>query len=104
MSSRATSLVGAILYGLFVFLGATSLGFAVLPTLGHATGLDTETEEAFSFLTLEAVPLLGGLSAAAALSYQWLTRLSLPRRVAVYCATSVLAWLMGAATAAVVLG
>ena len=67
-------------------------------------GLDTDAEAAFSFLTLKAVPFLVGLSAAAALSYQWLTGLSVPRRVAVYAATTLLAWLTGAAIAAVILG
>ena len=104
MSSRATLLTGAIVYGILVFLGTAGLGFAVLPTLGRATGLDTETEAALSFITLKAVPLLVGFSAAAALSYQWLTGLSVPRRVAVYSATTVVAWLTGAAIAAVILG
>jgi hypothetical protein len=104
VSSRATLLAGAIVYGLLVFLGTAGLGFVVLPSLGRVTGLDTEAEAAFSFLTLKAVPLLVGFSAAAALSYQWLTGLSVRRRVAVYFATTVLAWLTGAASAAVILG
>ena len=104
MSSRATLLARALVYGLLVFLGTAGLGFVVVPTLGRATGLDTEAEAAFSFLTLKAVPLLVGFSAAAAFSYQWLTGLSVPRRVAVYSATTVLAWLTGAAIAAVILG
>ncbi len=104
MSSRAPTLVGAIVYGLLVFLGTAGLGFVVLPAVGQATGLDTDAEAAFSFLTLKAVPFLVGFSAAAALSYQWLTGLSAPRRVAAYSATTVLAWLTGAAIAAVILG
>lgn len=107
MSSRATLLAGASVYGLLVFLGTAGLGFGVLPAVGHAMGLfpiDTEAEAAFSLVTLKAVPLLVGLSAAAALSYQWLTGLSAPPRVAVYVATTVLAWLTGAAIAAVILG
>ena len=92
------------MYGLLVFLGTAGLGFGVLPMVGRAVGLDSDAEAAFSFLTLEAVPFLVGLSAAAALSYRWLAGLSVPRRVAVYAATTVFAWVAGAAIAAVVLG
>jgi hypothetical protein len=104
VSSRATLLTGAIVYGLLVFLGTAGLGFGVLPTVGRATGLDTEAEAALSFLTLKALPFLVGLSAASALTYQWLTGLSVSHRVAVYTATTVLAWLTGAAIAAAILG
>jgi hypothetical protein len=102
--TRATLIAGAIVYGLVVFLGTAGLGFVVLPTVGRAMGLDPDAEAAFSFLTLKAVPYLVGFSTAATLSYPWLTRLSLPRRVAAYIATAVLAWLTGAAIAAVILG
>ena len=104
MPSRATLLTGAIVYGLLVFLGTAGLGFVVLPVVGHASGLDTEAEAVFSFLTLKAVPFLVGLSAAAALSYRWLTGLSVRRRMCVYVATTAFAWLTGAAIAAVILG
>jgi hypothetical protein len=87
-----------------VFFGTAGVGFVVVPSLARATGLDTEAEAALSFLTLKAVPLLVGFSAAAALSYQWLPPLSIPRRVAVYAGTTVLAWLTGAAIAAGLLG
>jgi len=104
VSSRATILAGAIVYGLFVFLGAAGLGFAVLPAVGRAAGIDNEAEAALSLLTLKAVPLLMGLSAAATLSYESLARFSLPRRAAAYAATILLAWLTGAAVAAALLG
>ena len=104
MSSRAATLVGAIVYGLLVFLGTAGLGFAVLPAVGRVARLDADAETALSFLTLKAVPLLVGFSAAAALSYPWLTGLSGLRRVAVYIVTTGLAWLTGAAIAAVILG
>jgi hypothetical protein len=104
LSSRATLLAGAIIYGLSVFLGTAGLGFVVLPTVGRAWGLDPDSEAAFSFLTLKAVPYLAGFSAAAACSYQRLTGLPASRRVAVYTATTMLTWLTGAAIAAVILG
>ena len=50
------------------------------------------------------VPVLFGLSAAAALAYPRLLRFSRPRRVAVYAATVILVWVAGAAVAAVMLG
>ena len=104
MPFGARHLTGTIVYGFLVFLGTAGLGFVVVPSVGHAMGLDADAEAAFSFLTLKAVPLLVGFSAAAALSYQWLTGLSVPRRIAVYAATTLLAWLTGAGIAAVLLG
>ena len=104
---RATILAGSIIYGLLVFLGTAGLGFVVLPTVGHATGLfpvDTEAEAAFSMVTLKAVPFLASLSTAAAFSYQWLMQLSIVRRLAVYFATTLLAWVTAAAIAVFILG
>jgi lincosamide nucleotidyltransferase A/C/D/E len=103
-SSKVTLLAGASVYGLLVFLGTAGLGFAVLPSVGRAAGLDAEAQAAFSFLTLKAVPFLAGLAAAAALSYPWLRGLTVPRRAAVYAATTAFAWLAGAAIAAAILG
>jgi hypothetical protein len=97
-------LLGATLYGLLVFLGTALLGFAGLPGVGRVAGLDADAQAAFSFLTLKAVPFLAGLAAAAALSYPWLTRLSVARRAAVYAVTTAFAWLAGAAIAALMLG
>jgi hypothetical protein len=107
VSSRATLLAGAVVYGLLVFLGTAGLGFVVLPSVGYHTGLfsiETEAEAAFSLVTLKAVPFLVGLSAGAAFSYRWLMRLSMGRRFAVYAATTVLAWVAGAAVAAFLQG
>ena len=104
MSSRARLLASAIVYGLLVFLGTAGLGFAVLPAVGRVVGIDKDAEAALSFLTLKAVPLLVGLSAAATLSYDRLARLSLRGRAAAYAATTLLVWLTGAAVAAFLLG
>jgi hypothetical protein len=105
--SRTTLFAGAIAYGLLVFLGTAILGFVVLPAIGSASGLfpiDTEANATFSFVTLKAVPVLVGLSAASALSYEWLMGLSLARRAAVYFTTTLLAWVAGAAFALLLLG
>lgn len=107
MPSRTTLLVGSIVYGLLVFLGTAALGFVLLPAIGYATGLfpiQAEAAAAFSLVTLKGVPFLAGLSAAAALSYEWLLGLSAARRVAVYSATTLLAWFTSAAIAAFILG
>lgn len=106
MPSRAALIAKAIAYGLLVFLGSALLGFVVAPAIALATGSfqDTEAQATFSFVTLKAVPLLAGLSAAAAVSYDLLARLSIARRVAVYLATTSITWLTGAAIAAFVLG
>ena len=107
MALNAVRLAGAVAYGLLVFAGTALLGFVVLPPLGYAAGLfaiETDARAAFSLVTLKAVPVMAGLSAAAALSYEWLMRLSLPRRVAAYVATTVLVWLAGAAGAVLALG
>ena len=108
MLSRVPPWLGAIAYGVLVFLGTTGFGFVVAPALGRASGrfpIETEADAVFSLLTLKAVPCLVGLSgAAAALSYAWVARLSVPRRVAVYASTVLLSWLVGAAIAALVLG
>jgi hypothetical protein len=104
---RATILVGCIVYGFLVFLAAALLGFVVLPRFGHASGVfpvDTEAEAAFSMVTLKAVPFLASLSTAAALSYPWLMRHSIARRLAVYCGTVLLAWVAAAAIAVLILG
>ena len=106
MLSRVLPWLGAIAYGVLVFLGATGLGFVVAPALGRASGrfpIETEAEAVFSLLTLKAVPCLAGLSGAAALSYAWVARLSMPRRAAVYATTVLLSWLAGAAIAALLL-
>jgi hypothetical protein len=103
----AKAALGSIVYGFLVFLGTACLGFVVLPSVAHATGLfplDTEAQAAFSMVTLKAVPLLASLSAAAALSYEWLRRRSLALRLAIYCATILLAWTTAAAIAVFVLG
>jgi len=105
--SRATLLGGSIVYALVVFLGTAAIGFVVLPAVGYATGLfaiRAEAEGVFSLLTLKAVPFLVGLSAAAALSFEWLLGLSRFRRVVAYLATTLATWLAGAAVAAVILG
>lgn len=105
--SRVTLLAGAATYGLLVFLGAVALGFVVLPTVGLVGGLfaiEAEARGAFSLVTLKAVPFLVGLSAAAALSYEWLGALSIVRRLAVYSATTLLVWVSGAAIATFILG
>jgi hypothetical protein len=107
LPSRARLLAGAVLYALLVFLGTAALGFVVAPFAGHATGLfpnETDAQAAFSLVTLKAVPLLLGLSSAAAFSYPWVLGLSLSRRVAVYAATVSGAWVAGAAVAAALLG
>lgn len=104
---RPIAVAGAIVYGVLVFLGTAGLGFVVLPAIGYASGpfpIETEANATFSFVTLAAVPFLVGLSAAAALSYEWLMGLSIARRVATYLATAVLAWVAGAAIAAFILG
>ena len=105
MSARRYA--GAAVYGLLVFLGTALLGFVVMPVLGHASGrfpIETEASAVFSLVTLKAVPFLAGLSVAAALSYEWLVRLPLTRRIALYFATTLLAWLVGAAFAVLILG
>jgi hypothetical protein len=102
-----TILLGCILYGLLVFLGTAGLGFVALPTLAHASGLfpvDTEAEAAFSMVTLKAVPFLASLSSAAAFCYQWLRQLSIVRRLAMYCGTTLLVWVTAAAIAVFILG
>jgi hypothetical protein len=107
MASRTKLLGGAIAYGLLVFAGTALLGFVVAPAIGVATGLfpiDAEAAGFFSFLTLKAAPILAGLSAGAAQSWRWLTGFSIPRRIAVYAATVLVAWITGAAIAAVLLG
>jgi hypothetical protein len=107
VQSRVPPWLGAIAYGVLVFLGTTGFGFVVAPALGRASGrfpIETEAAAAFSLLTLKAVPCLVGLSGAAALSYAWVARLSIPRRVAMYAATVLLSWLVGAAIAALLLG
>jgi hypothetical protein len=107
MALRATLLAGAIGYATLVFLGMAGLGFVVAPAIGRATHLfpiETEADAVFSLLTLKAVPALVGLSTAAAFSYQWVMGLSISHRVVVYCATVILAWVTGAAIAAVMLG
>ena len=105
---RASYDSGENVYGFLVFLGTAGLGFVVLPTVGHATGLfpvDTEAEAAFSMVTLKAVPFLASLSTAAGLSYyQWLEQISVARRLAVYFATTLLAWVTAAAIAVFILG
>jgi hypothetical protein len=103
----AKTALGSIVYGFLVFLGTACLGFVVLPSVAHATGffpLPTEAQAAISLVTLKAVPLLAGLSAAAALSYEWLKRRSVALRLALYCATILLAWITAAAIAVFVLG
>jgi hypothetical protein len=98
---------GAFIYGVLVFLGTAGLGFVLLPAIAIAAGLFTieaEARGAFSLVTLKAVPVLAGLSAAAALSYEWLVVLPLGRRVVVYSATTFLVWVAGAAVAVVILG
>jgi hypothetical protein len=98
---------GAVVYAFLVFLGTAVLGFVVAPFAGHAIGLfpiETDAQAAFSLLTLKAVPFLAGASTAAALSYEWVLGFSLPRRFAVYGATVIVAWVTGAAIAAVILG
>ena len=107
MGPRTKLLAGAIVYGVLVFLGTAGLGFVVLPTIGYVSGLfpiDTEANAAFSLTTLKAVPFLAGLSAAATVSYEWLMSLSIARRVVIYFATTLLAWVAGAAIAAFLLG
>jgi hypothetical protein len=105
--SRASSFLGAIVYGALVFLGTAGLGFVVAPALGHASGLfpfDKEAQAVFSLLTLKAVPFLFGLSVAAAFYHPGLARLSVWRRVIVYAATVVLTWVAGATIAVFILG
>jgi hypothetical protein len=107
VSSRATLLAGAIIYGLLVFLGTVGLGFVALPELVYAAGLfaiEAEGRGVLSLVTLKAVPFLVSLSAAAALSYERLLRFSAVRRVAIYCATTMIIWLAGAAAAVLILG
>jgi hypothetical protein len=107
LPSRAVSITRAVVYGLLVFLGTLGLGFLVLPSLGYATGLFTieaEARGAFSLVTLKAVPVLVGLSAAAALSYEWLAALPLGRRVVIYSVTPLAVWVAGAAIAILLLG
>jgi hypothetical protein len=105
--SNVSARLGALAYGVLVFLGTAAFGFVVAPALGTASGrfpIETEAAGVFSMLTLAAVPWLVGLSGAAALSYAWVARLSVPRRAAVYATTVVLSWLVGAAIAALLLG
>jgi hypothetical protein len=107
MASRAARIAAVVGYGLLVFLGAVLLGFVVLPTLAHAAGffpIDTEARAAFSLVTLQAVPVLAGLSVAATLAYDRLATLPIPWRVAAWLATCLLVWLAGAAVAVAVLG
>ena len=106
MPSRLPPGLGAIAYGVVVFLGTAGFGFVVAPALGRASGrfLETEAAAVFSMLTLKAVPFLVGISGAAALSWAWVARRSWPLRAAVYAATVLLSWLTGAAVAALLLG
>ena len=107
MALRVKLLVGSIGYATLVFLGTAGLGFVVAPTVARAAHLfpiETDAEAFFSLLTLKAVPVLAGLSTAAAFSYEKIIRLSLLLRVAVYASTIVLIWALGAAIAAVMLG
>lgn len=107
MPSRATLLAGATLYALSIFLATAALGFVVAPLAGHATGLfhrETDARAFFSLLTLKAVPIAFGLSAAAGFSYERLLRLSLARRAAVGAATALLVWTASVAIAALSLG
>src|SRR5262249_56553960 len=102
VSSRAMLLAGAITYGVLVFCSTAALGFVALPTLAYAAGLfaiEAEARGAFSLITLKAVPFLAGLSAAAALSYEWLAAFSIARRVAIYSATTSVILAPGAAVA-----
>ena len=90
-----------------MFLGTAALGLAVLPALAHASGwfpIETEAAAVFSLITLKAVPFLAGFSAAAAFAYPRLAALSLGRRLAVYVATTVVAWLVAAVIAVFILG
>src|SRR5215475_11213839 len=102
MPSRAIQISSDVAYGLIVFLGTAGLGFVVLPTLCYAAGLianETDARAAFSSITLKAVPVLFGFSAAAALSNEWLAAFSIGRRVVAYLATTLLVWIVGAASA-----
>ena len=93
MSSQVIRIAKAFTYGLLVFVGTAGFGFVILPAIAIAAGLFTieaEARGAFSLVTLKAVPVLVGLSAAAALSYEWLVGLPLGRRVVVYSATTFL--------------
>jgi hypothetical protein len=107
MASRTTLLVGSMAYALLVFVGMASLGLVVLPAFAHVVGwfpIETEAEGAFSLVTLKGLPFLVGLSAASALSFEWLSRLSALRRVVVYGITCLAGWLASAAIAAWLLG
>lgn len=107
MPARARRAAVAGLYGVLVFAGTAALGFAVLPPLAHASGwfpIETEAAAAFSLVTLKAVPLLAGLSAGAAFSYERLASGSVVRRILVYALSSIAIWLVGASIAVFILG
>lgn len=96
----------ASLYGLAVFAGAAVIGFVLAPLLAVATGwfaIAVEAQAAFSLATLSSVPYLVGLCAAAAFMLPWVATLSVPRRVGVYVASALVAWL-GAVGATLLLG
>ncbi|HEY8120455.1 MAG TPA: hypothetical protein VII78_04000 [Myxococcota bacterium] len=107
MPSTTRMVTGAIVYGLLVFLGAAGLGFLAVPAIAYAAGLftiDTEARATFSFITLEALPFLWGLSVPAAFSYEWIMRLSIAGRAAAYLGTAMVTWVAGAAIAVFILG
>ena len=107
MSPGTALVIRALAYGLLVFLGTALVGFVVAPAIAYTSGLfelETDAQATFSLITLKAVPFLVGLSAAAAATYDLLSRLSAARRVAIYFATMLLTWLTGAAVAVLVLG
>jgi hypothetical protein len=107
LSSRAALLASSIVYGVLIFVGTAGLGFVGLPAVVYAAGLfpiETEATGALSLVTLKAVPFLVSLSAAAAVSYEWLVGFTIARRAAIYLATVVLVWIAGAACAVFILG
>jgi hypothetical protein len=106
MHSHA-SILASVLYGLLVFVGTTLLGFVVAPFLGTSSGLfpiDTESAAFFSLLTLKGVPYLAALSALSGLLYSMDSERGLPARAALFCANSLLAWLVAASIALAILG
>ena len=96
-----------MLYGLLVFAGALLIGFVVAPFLGIVSGLfpiDAEARAFFSLLTLRGVPVIAVLSAGSGCAYGSIAQRPRSLRAALLALGALAVWLIGAASAFVLLG
>ena len=107
MQVDARLIAGTILYGALVLVGSLVLGLVVAPLLGMASGafaVEADARAFFSWLMLEAVPLLVGLSVFSSAFHRGLSGRPAWVWGAVLVANAVGVWTIGAAVSLLILG